>query len=107
MNLRNTYILFGAVIVALVVFVLVLTYGPRGESDDFLLPDLHGKAKGEELAEVKKSIDKVEIERLSPAGDPLLFEREGTRWMLKRPYLAHIDGAAVERLIGSLVDAKP
>src|SRR5205823_7706432 len=36
-----------------------------------------------------------------------LFEREGTRWMLKKPYIAHVDGAAIERLIGALVDAKP
>jgi hypothetical protein len=107
MNLRNTYFLFGAVILVLVVFVLVLTYGPRGEGEDYLFPDLHGKAKGEELAEVKKSIDKVEIERLSPASEPLLFEREGTRWTLKKPYIAHVDGSAVERLINSLIDAKP
>jgi hypothetical protein len=106
MNLRNTYILFGAVIVVLAVFVLVLTFGSRGEGDDFLLAELRGKAKGDELGEVKKSIDRVEIERLSPAAEPLLFEREGTHWVLKRPYIAQVDGTAVDHLVAALIDAR-
>lgn len=105
MNLRNTYILFAAVIVVLVVFVVVLTYGPRAD-EDYLLADWRGKAKGDELTELKKSVDRVEIERLSPTGEAMLFERTAQGWRLVKPYPAKVDSAELDRLVGNLFDAR-
>jgi hypothetical protein len=105
MNLRNTYILFAAVVVVLVVFLVVLTYGPRAE-DDYLLAEWRGRAKGDELAEIKKSIDRLEIERLSPSSDVLLFERTPQGWRLVKPYPARVDSAELDRLVGNLFEAR-
>lgn len=107
MNLRTTYILFGAVVVVLVAFVLVLTFGTRGDSEDYLFAEFHDKsAKSEELAKIKQEVDKVEIERLSPSGETLVFEKEGTTWALTKPYRAKIDSGLIDRLVGSLVDVR-
>ncbi len=105
MNLRNTYLLFAAVVVVLVVFLVVLTYGPSSD-DDYLLADWRGKAKGDELTEVKKSIDRVEIERLSPTGEAMLFERSGQGWRMVKPYPAKVDSSELDRLVGNLIDAR-
>jgi len=106
MNLRNTYILFAAVAVVLIVFVVVLTFGSRGNSEDYLFPELHDKGKNEKVAEVAKSIEKVEIERLQPSGPALLFERTASGWALAKPYPARIDSSAIDRLVDSLVNAR-
>src|SRR5262249_20284652 len=51
-------------------------------------------------------IDKIEVERIKPSGESLVFAKEGTTWMLTQPYRAKIDSSAIDRLIGSLVDAR-
>ena len=107
MNLRTTYFLFAAVLVVLVVFVLVLSLGPRGDADDYLFASLRPeKAKSDEIADLKKTIQRVEIERNQPSGDTLAFEKEGTTWVLAKPYRAKIESAAIERVVGALIDAR-
>jgi hypothetical protein len=106
MNLRNTYLLFAAVVVVLVVCILVLEFGPRGDGDDYLFPEFHDKSKTEKTEETAKTIDKVEIERLQPAADTILFERSGTTWVMKKPYPAKIDSALIDRLVDSLISAR-
>lgn len=105
MNLRNTYLLFAAVAIVLVVFVVVFSYGPRAE-DDYLLADWRGRAKADDLTEIKKSVDRVEIERLSPAGDTLLFERTAQGWRLVKPYPARVDSSELDRLVTNLFEAR-
>jgi hypothetical protein len=107
MNLRTTYFLFASVLLVLIVFVLVLTFGTRGDAEDYLFPDLHDKtAKSEDVARIKQEIDKVEIERHNPSGETLVFEKEGTTWALAKPYKAKIDAAVIDRLVGSLIDIR-
>src|ERR1051326_3053993 len=105
MDRRITYFLFAAVVVVLVIFVVVLTWGPRG-GEEFVFPDLRGKGKPEDVAEVAKTINKVEIERMQPSGDALLFERQVNGWILTKPYSARIDSAAIDQLVDSLVTAR-
>ncbi len=106
MNLRSTYILFGGVIAVLVVFVLVLTFGSRSNSEDYLFPELHPKGKSEQAADVAKTINKVEIEHLQPSGQTLLFERTPSGWSLAKPYPGAVDSGAIDRLVNSLVNAR-
>ena len=107
MNLKTTYFLFAAVVVVLVVFVLVLMFGSRGDAEDYLFADLHPKAaKAEDLAKTKDQVARLEIERLKPSAEPLVFEKEGTIWALTKPYHAKIDSSLIDRAVGSLVDAR-
>lgn len=107
MNLRTTYFLFASVVVALVVFILVLTFGTRGDADDYLFPGLHPKAaKADDLAKTKEKVTKIEIERINPSAATLVFEKEGATWALTQPYRARIDSTLIERLASSLVDAR-
>ncbi len=107
MNLRTTYFLFGAVVVVLVAAVLVLMFGSRGDSEDYLFPDLHPKAaKPEEIAETKKKASKLEIERFTPSGDALVFEKVGNNWAMTSPYHATIDSSLIQRAVDSLIDAR-
>src|SRR5262245_61919859 len=104
MNLRYTYWLFGVVVVVVIVFALVLTFGPRPEGD-FLLADLRGKTKEQDLDKLRKEIDKVEIERLRPKDAPIVFERSGSGWRMTLPFPARVDSATIDHVIGALLEA--
>jgi hypothetical protein len=108
MNFRTTYILFAAVAVLLVVFILVMTFGSRGDADEFVLRPFHEEARKEdEVAKLQKEFDHVEIERLQPAEPPLVFKREGAgAWKLTAPYPARIDANIVNDIIRDLTTAR-
>ena len=72
MNLRSTYILFAAVVVVLIVFVVVLTFGPRSDAEDYLFPELHNKGKNENRPELTK------IELVSAATELVMGEERTT-----------------------------
>ncbi|MFL5340006.1 MAG: DUF4340 domain-containing protein [Gemmataceae bacterium] len=107
MNFRTTYILFGAVAVLLVVFLLMLTFGTSSDADDYVIKSLHEAGGGrEKIAELKKSIERLEVERLQPSGEKLVFARSGDTWKLESPYEARVDKDVIERAVGDLVDAR-
>ncbi len=108
MNFRTTYILFGAVALILVVFLLMLAFGPSGDADDYVLSAIRetiGK-KGDKQKDVIKSITRFEIERLSPSGETLVFTRTTDGWKLEMPYEAKIDGKVIEDAVSRLVEAR-
>lgn len=106
MNFRTTYILFGAVAILLVVFLLMLAFGPSGDADEYVLRSLHESVTRDKLADAKKEFDRLEIERIQPSGETLVFVRTGEGWKLEAPYEARIDKDQIERIIGDLVDAR-
>src|SRR5262249_4747281 len=101
MNFRTTYILFGAVAVGLIVFIVVMFVGSRGTAEDFALRSLHESARtDEQLRKIQDEIDTVEVERVSPRGETLVFKRVGERdWKLQQPYEAKVDSNQVRSLI--------
>ncbi|HLZ07144.1 MAG TPA: hypothetical protein VKT80_01030, partial [Chloroflexota bacterium] len=108
MNFRTTYILFGAVAIVLVVFLLFLAFGPSGDADDYVLSGLReiiGK-KGDKQKDVIKSITRLEIERISPSGETLVFARLGDSWKLEKPYEAKVDDKLIEDVVTRLVEAR-
>src|SRR5436190_4667216 len=108
MNFRTTYLLFGAVALLLVVFLLVLAFGPSGDADEYVLKSVResiGKSTDKQKDAVK-AITRLEIERLSPPGETLVFTRAGDTWKLEKPYEARIDGRVIEDVVARLVEAR-
>jgi hypothetical protein len=108
MNFRTTYILFGAVAVGLLVFIIVMTVGSRGTAEDFALRLLHESAKtDDQVRKIQDEIDTVEIERVNSKGDTLVFKRVGERdWKLEQPYEAKVDSNQVRSIVDGLVHAR-
>ncbi|HEV3145173.1 MAG TPA: DUF4340 domain-containing protein [Gemmataceae bacterium] len=108
MNFRTTYILFGAVAIGLLIFVIVMTVGTHSGSEDFALRSLHELARNDEqLRKVQEEIDTVEVERVSPKGETLVFKRVGERdWKLQQPYEAKIDSNQIRSVVDGLVHAR-
>src|SRR4051794_25169683 len=106
MNFRTTYLLFGLVAVLLIGVLVMMAFGP-GPGDEYVLKSLHeSNPNREQLAEIKKAIDRLEVERLNPSGDPLVFVHAGDTWKLEAPYEAKIDAGAIDRAVTDLLDAK-
>jgi hypothetical protein len=108
MNFRTTYILFGAVAVVLVAFLLLLAFGPGGDADEYVLKSVResvGKNDAKQKAAIE-SITRLEIERLSPPGETLVFVRAGNTWKLEKPYDAKIDGKVIDDVVTRLVEAR-
>ena len=106
MNFRTTYFLFGAVAVLLLGFLLYLAFAPSGDADSYVLRTFHeGVVKSDKIAELKKAIDRFEIERIQPKGETLVFARGSGGWRLEQPYDATVDAGVIDRIIGDLVDA--
>src|SRR5579864_2941175 len=108
MNFRTTYILFGAVAIGLLVFIVVMSVGSRGTAEDFALRSLHESAKtDDQVRRIQDEIDTVEIERVNPKGDTLVFKRVGERdWKLQQPYEAKVDANQVRSIVEGLVHAR-
>src|SRR5262245_11131785 len=108
MNFRTTYLLFGAVALLLVVFLLVLAFGPSGDADEYVLKSVResiGKSSDKQKDAIK-SITRLEIERLSPPGETLVFSRAGDAWKLEAPYEAKIDSKVIDDAVSRLVEAR-
>lgn len=108
MNFRTTYILFAAVAVLLVVFILAMTLGSRGDVDEFVLRSFREHARtDEQAAKLRKEFDRVEIERHEPAASTMIFTREGEKpWQLETPYPARIEANLVDDIVRDLTTAK-
>jgi len=108
MNFRTTYILFAAVAVLLIVFILAMTLGSRGDVEEFALRSFREQARNDEqAATLRKEIDRVEIERASPAGETIVFVREPEKpWRVEAPYPAKIDSNFVDDIVRDLTTAK-
>jgi Domain of unknown function (DUF4340) len=106
MSFKTTYILFGALGAMLLVFALILFFGPASVPDSsYVLPGAHDKAQGEVEA---KDIDTVTIE---PAeGQKIVIAREGEganrRWRMKEPLTAAVDRLAVDNLVRDILNAR-
>src|SRR5262245_25683669 len=103
MNFRTTYILFGLLAVALIVFGVALWYGPEKANTAFVLPSAHDKP------EVKAdAIDYVEIEHTRPKQEKIAFTRdpETKAWKMTQPYELRTERFVVERLVGQVLDAR-
>lgn len=108
MNFRTTYILFAAVAVLLIVFILAMTLGSRGDADEFALRKFREQARNDEQAAKRRAeIDRVEIERLQPSGETIVFVREPKApWKLESPYTGRIDANRVDDIVRELTSAR-
>ena len=103
MNFRVTAIIFG-VTVALVVALLVLSY--RSDPDEETKAD--DGVLGKFSASVKESeVDTVEIVRTEPSEQKLLFVKDGSKWELREPFRAKVNGGDVDAVVRALFKAKP
>ncbi len=102
MNFRTTYILFGLLIGVLGIFLVTQLFGTRTkDKEKWVLPSLHDEVTPVKLAD----IDRVEIDRVRPKAEKLLFYRdERGDWRLKEPQ-ARVDKYLVERVISQVIGA--
>ncbi len=103
MNFRVTAIIFGLT-VALVVALFVVSYrsdeNDETKADDGILGTFSSKVKESE-------VDTVEIARTEPSEQKLVFVKEGTKWELREPFRAKVNGADVDAVVRALYKAKP
>src|SRR6476646_4655838 len=104
MNFRTTYILLGAVVLALVALgIYTLTTG-----DDKTPPSVEGYVmKSLRAANIKpEDVASVEIERPGQTPDKIAFAREGKTWHMVAPANARADSSAVDSVVGGILNAK-
>jgi hypothetical protein len=102
MNFKTTYVLFGLLAAMLGVLAVVLITGPTApKGEGYLFPAF--KDKGVKPGD----IDKVVIQRKTPAGSDLVFERQPDKsWKITSPRALPADSAAVNRLIDAIAEAR-
>lgn len=98
MNFRHTAILFGSLLVA-VVILLVLAFLDDAPSDKSLFAGL-GDAKPEQ-------IDAVEFERTDPPGTLKLSRVGKDQWAITEPVAAPADADMVNAIVKALLNAQP
>ncbi len=101
MNLRTTYILFGALLLVLILFAATQFSGCQSgtDKDPYLFADFHGKSPIK-----KEEIDSVRIEH---AGVPtLVFTRDKGQWQMTEPYRLRTDNYQVTRVVDEVTDAQ-
>jgi len=104
MSFKTTYILFGILAGMFLLIVLAVWLGPAGTGDStFLLPSMHKKE-----AVKTDDINFVEIDRVKPTKEKLVFERDPNtkKWSLVEPEKLRVDKQAVDRLVNQVYDAR-
>src|SRR3954454_11249773 len=104
MNFRTTYVLLGAVVVCLLgLGVYVLT-----TSDKKTSPAVEGYVlRALRAANTKPDeVTSLDIERPGQTPDRISFVREGKLWRMAAPTRARTDSAAVDSIVGSLLNAR-
>jgi hypothetical protein len=103
MSFKTTYILFGLLIVALGIFLVTQMFGTQTQEQmTYVLPSLH-----DNLHPVRSDeIDRVEIDRLRPKTEKLVFFKdEQGDWRLKEPS-THADSNTVRNIISDVMGAR-
>lgn len=105
MNFKTTYILFGTLVVVLGVFAATQLLGVKkpGQLSDFVLPSLNQGAKAGTNPE---DFDAVEIARLRPQEEKLLFVKRAGGWEMEKPYRLHANRTEVDNLIRQVMGAR-
>jgi hypothetical protein len=108
MNIRNTIILFVVATALILIFTLVMIFGPKGDAEDYALRSLREEiSDASQIDKFRKEVTKVEIERGSPPGETIIFERQGeSGWRMSAPYEARIEAGAIDRIISEIVAAR-
>ena len=103
MNFKTTYVLFGLLLAMLATLFVVLWLGDRGSTNEgFVFTSF----KDPKNPVKQQNITRVEIDRLRPAEDPLVFEKDGKEWKITQPRTLPAEGMRVDELIDSLARAK-
>lgn len=104
MNFRTTYILLGLVIASLVALAIVVLTGkdekPSLSTEGYLLKSL--RAAGVKPDDVSA----VEIEMPGKSPDKITFAKSEKGWQITAPAQARADGAAIDTLVSSILNAK-
>src|SRR5215216_6751314 len=104
MNFRTTYILLGAVVLALVALgIYTLSTG-----DDKTPPSVEGYVmQALRAANIKaEDVTSVEIDRPGQTPEKIAFAREGKAWQMVAPGRARADSAAVDGMVSGILNAK-
>jgi hypothetical protein len=104
MSFKTTYILFGVLAGLFLLIGLAVLLGPTSASDStFILPSMHKRE-----AVKTDDIDHVEIDRVKPTKEKLVFERDPNtkNWMLVEPAKLRVDKHTVDRLVNQVFDAR-
>ncbi|MCS6849975.1 MAG: DUF4340 domain-containing protein [Gemmataceae bacterium] len=101
MSFKTTYILFGLLLGLLVIFGLSQLFGPKPGEGNYVMTDLRrAKVKADD-------IDTIEIERLRPTAEKLVFVRdpETRNWKMTQPSEFRVDSAQVGRIVDQVINA--
>jgi hypothetical protein len=104
MNLKTTYILFGALLAVLLLFAATQFSGCEKAGDEkggYLFADFHAKKEPVKTDE----IDLVRIDRPA-ANSSLVFKREKGVWQMTDPFAARTDAYQVNRVVDEVTGAK-
>jgi hypothetical protein len=106
MNFKTTYILAGALVVVLAVFLLVVLWPSSTTStDEHVLVSMHDKANPFK----PEDVERVEIEQKRPEGPTLVFERDPSTkdWRITAPRALKADKGNVDSLVEQLYRLRP
>ncbi|MBO0699711.1 MAG: DUF4340 domain-containing protein [Zavarzinella sp.] len=104
MNFRTTYILLGAVVLALVALGIYTLWS----GDEKAPPSVEGYVmRTLRAASVKpEDVTSVEIERPGQTPEKIAFAREGKVWHMVAPANARADSSAVDGVVSGILNAK-
>jgi hypothetical protein len=99
MNFKTTYLLFGILVAMLVALLLTQLRGKKPtDTTDYVLPVLQASKL------TAQDITGVEIDRLRPKAEKLVFARTSDGWELEQPK-SRADHSLIDQLIGQVMRA--